>query len=143
MSGYLLDTNVLSEQVRGRPEANVVRFLKELGSDDAYISVVTVHELVYGAHLVRDARQSDQLMRWVVGIETLYAKNVLPVDGEVAHRSAVLRSESVIQGRTVHLADGFLAGTALVYGLTLATRNTRDFEHLGLRLLNPWMLDNR
>ena len=139
MSGFLLDTNVLSEQVRATPAEKVVRFLNERVSDDTYISVVTVHELVYGAQRVKNAKQHHLLMRWVVGIETLYSENILPVNGAVAHRSAVQRSDSRSRGRTLHLADGFIAGTAAVFDLTLVTRNTEDFEHLGLRLLNPWI----
>ena len=139
MSGFLLDTNVLSEQVRANPAEEVVRFLNERASDETYISVVTVHELVYGAQRVKNAKQHNLLMRWVVGMETHYSENVLPVNGEIAHRSAVQRSDSLSRGRTLHLADGFIAGTAAVFDLTLVTRNTGDFEHLGLRLLNPWI----
>ena len=137
MSASLLDTNVLSELTRPQPTASVVEYLGAIA--DGYVSVITLNELLYGAQCVKDEHQRQRLTSWVRTIEESYAENILPVDGPIAHRAAYLRAREARQGRTIHFADSLIAATALVRDLPLATRNTKDFDDLGIDLHNPWI----
>ncbi len=137
MSGFLLDTNVISELVRPAPDPQVIAFLDAL--EDGYVSVVTVHELVYGLHRLPDGAKRHALETAVEQFLTLYEDRVLPVGVPEARAAAALRAGQAAIGRTLHLADALIAATALVRGLTLATRNTADFAGLGVALRDPWM----
>jgi toxin FitB len=136
---FLLDTNVLSEQRKmasGRADRNVANWLDILPETHAFISVITIQELETWALLQarRDAAQGRLLQRWIDEklIATLGAR-LLPVDLAVARRCAELH---VPNPRPRH--DALLAATALVHGLTVATRDVADFAPMGVKLLNPW-----
>lgn len=136
MSGWLLDTNVVSELERPTPNAQVIAFLAE--ANDSYLSVITIHELSYGVQRAPAGRRRIALSRWLAALEADYATRILPIDRDVATNAAELRAKAVGDGFTVHLADALIAGSAVKYGLAIATRNTKDFEALGVRLSNPW-----
>jgi predicted nucleic acid-binding protein len=135
----LLDTNVVSElrKVRfGKADAHVARWAKTLETPDLYISVVTVEELEIGILRLerRDAKQGALFRTWL-GQHVLpsFADRILPIDTAVALRSATLH---VPDPRAIR--DAYIAATALVHGLTLATRNEADFAPMGVPLVNPW-----
>lgn len=136
MTGVLLDTNVISELTRPDRNPNVVRFLEAL--EDGYVSVITVHELGYGLERLTDGSRRRQLAETVEQFLDLYADRIAPIGVPEARAAAALRADQAGRGRTLHLADALIAATALVRGLTLATRNTADFEGLGVILHNPW-----
>jgi predicted nucleic acid-binding protein len=135
---FLVDTNVVSE-LRGssKPrDPGVTRWGAAVDAQDLCLSVVTVHEIERGIVLVerRDPRQGAVLRAWLEGpVLRTYAGRILDVDAAVARRAAALYAT-----RTRPLGDAFLAATALVSGLTLVTRNVRDFEDTGVALLNPF-----
>jgi predicted nucleic acid-binding protein len=136
MPGYLLDTNVISEVRRFRADAGVLAFLAATESDLLFISVLTLGELRKGVAIKRlaDPKDADKIINaWVEGIAANFADRVLPVDAAVAH---VWGDLSAV--RTVPVIDALLAATALVHGLTLVTRNIRDFQFTNLAVLNPW-----
>lgn len=136
---YLLDTNVISETAKARPHPGLVKLLAETPLPDLYISAVTFGEVEYGVERLTDPVKRLQLREWVDG--TLlpdYEGRILSVTREVmvAWAGLVIRS-----GRTpgqLPKMDSLLAATALHHGLTLVTRNTAEFETLGVPLLNPW-----
>jgi len=136
LAGYLLDTNVLSEAVRSRPEAGVVRFLEETDSSLLYISVLTLGELRKGvAHKsLSDPKGADRLRLWVDEAEQEFSSRILEVDIEIANLWGEWSA-----GRTRPVIDTLLAATAHSHELTLVTRNMRDFEDLDVVLLNPWL----
>lgn len=137
MTGVLLDTNVISELTKPDRDPRVVGFLDRL--EDGYVSVVTVHELGYGLERLNDGARRRALTETIDEFLSLYRNRILAIDVPEARAAAILRAGQAQNGRTLHLADGLIAGTALVHGLTLATRNTADFSGLGVPLHNPWL----
>jgi toxin FitB len=132
---YLLDTNVLSELRKGRRcEPTVWRWAKTAESE-LHTSVIVVGELKRGVERVRpkDPRFAAELERWLTGLMTTMAARILPVDQAVA-----LEWGRITALRTVPPIDGLLAATAMVRGMTLVTRNVKDFADLGVSYLNPF-----
>lgn len=133
---YLIDTNIISELRKGdRGDARVSRWYQSIDKFGLFLSVLTVGEIRKGIEIARrtDSHQATALERWLGRLTTEFIGRVILIDQAVAeewgHRAA-LRSLPVI--------DGLLSATARVYDLTLVTRNTRDFEGTGTRLLNPF-----
>lgn len=139
MSGFLLDTNVPSELTRPRPEPKVSAWLDNAEDGTLYLSVVSLGEIQKGVAALAPGKRRQELQRWLD--ETLrpwFEGRILPVDERVAERWGVLSGQCQVQGRPLKVADGLIAATALEHGLTLVTRNVRDFRDLGVRLLNLW-----
>jgi toxin FitB len=132
---YLLDTNVVSETRRRRPEPSVMRWLEASGPDAHFVSVLTVGEITKGIaqRRRRDPEGTDRLARWLRGLRELFTERILVVG------DAEATCWGDLAGRTeLPVIDGLIAATALVHDLTLVTRNTRDFAQTGARLLDPW-----
>lgn len=132
---FLLDTNVVSEPRRRKPDATVVAWLRDQDPDLLFISVLTLGEIALGAEARgrRDPVAGRSLSTWLMSIRTTYEDRVLPVTGDVAETWGRLGAR-----RPLPVIDGLLAATALVNRLTLVTRNVRDFDALGVRLMDPW-----
>lgn len=136
MSGYLLDTNVVSELTNDVPDAGVVAFLVE--HDDLWLSSVAVHELEYGLRLLPEGRRRDRLYAAHSGIMAIYGDRILPLDRAGAESAATLRSQARRSGRTLDLGDALIAGIAQANELVVVTRNVRDFDGLDIDVVNPW-----
>jgi predicted nucleic acid-binding protein len=130
----LVDTNVLSELPRPRPNGNVVAWFG--AQETIHVSVVTLEELAFGIARASPAARS-RLGRWLDAF--LDAKPiVLDVTAPIARASGELRAAREARGRRVAQADMLIAATALTHGLTLATRNGRDFEGCGVSVVDPF-----
>jgi predicted nucleic acid-binding protein len=135
----LLDTNVVSELRKipsGRADPSVAKWAATQSPVRQFISVVSIMELRIGADLLarRDPIQGSVLDHWLDGkVISSFGERILPIDLAVARRCAALHVPDPRPDR-----DALIAATALVHGLTVATRNTRDFEPMGVPLLNPW-----
>ncbi|HEY3820871.1 MAG TPA: type II toxin-antitoxin system VapC family toxin [Polyangiaceae bacterium] len=130
----LVDTNVLSELPRPRPNAGVLRWFA--AQETIHVSVITLEELAFG--VARAASSSKpRLGRW---LDALLAARpiVLAVTAPIARTSGELRAAREARGRRVAQADMLIAATALAHGLTLVTRNGRDFEGCGVALVDPF-----
>ena len=134
-AGFLLDTNVVSELRKRSANARVTAWASGLAKRNAFMSVVTVREIEAGVLLVarRDRDQGDLLQSWLDDVLLRYADRILPIDLAVARRAARLHVPDPRPER-----DALIAATALVHGLTVATRNTADFAPTGVALINPW-----
>ena len=136
---FLLDTNVISELRKageGRANANVVAWLGSVDAAKLYLSSVTLMELEIGVLRIerRDAAQGARLHAWINNrILPEFVDRTLAIDTPVALRCARLHVPDACSER-----DAFIAATALVHGMTVATRNVADFKATGVRLLNPW-----
>jgi predicted nucleic acid-binding protein len=132
---FLLDTNVVSEPRRRKPDTAVVAWLREQQSDLLFVSALTLGEIALGAEARgrRDPAAGRSLSTWLGSIRTGYSDRILPVTGDIAETWGRLGAR-----RPLPVIDGLLAATALVHRLTLVTRNVRDFDGLGVRLLDPW-----
>ena len=134
--GYLLDTNVVSEVRRPRPDERVRAFLERAADADAYLSVLTIGELRKGAEAKRriDPVSAERIDGWIARLEVQYSGQTLPVDKRTAEMWGRLMGE-----RPRPIVDTLIAATALVHGLTLVTRNTRDIADTGVTAINPWL----
>jgi len=134
---YLLDTNVLSELRRKTPDAAVLEWFARRPASTLYLSVLTFGELRKGIEGVLDAKRRMTLTDWLeTDLPAFFVGRILPVDTQVADRWGRLLSAA---GRPLPAIDGLLAASAAQHGLSMVTRNSRDFANLGLDVINPWV----
>lgn len=133
---YLLDTNILSELFKKRPESKVIHWLRDTNQDSLYISVLTVGEIRKGIEGMEQGSRKTRLIQFLEkDVPAQFEDRILPVDLEVAETWGLLEAQS---SRPFPTVDALLAATALTHNLTLVTRNTQDFDFSELKLLNPW-----
>ncbi len=138
-NGFLLDTNVISERTRPLPEPQVQQWLNVQATDLLFLSAITVGEIRRGLSSLPAGERRRRLEAWFQNQLPLAGSDrVLPVTHAVADRWGSLSAGRQQRGMPLGFADGLIAATALDHDLVLVTRNTRDFAHLGLRLINPW-----
>ena len=136
----LLDTNVIAELISRDPNESVLRWMRFLDPQNTYLSVITIAELKFGIERLKSSERKQRLMVWLRDeIVASYDENILPVTVEVAEQFALMRAKLEREGKTLPITDAFIAATAALDGLTIATRNTKDFEHAGVSLINPWL----
>jgi predicted nucleic acid-binding protein len=136
---YLLDTNVVSEQIRPRRDPGVERFLGEVDEAGVFLSVITIGELRDGVERMRPSPKRDELDLWLAfAVPARFDGRIVPVTLEIAEVWGRMAARHHASGYVMDTADGYIAATALVRGLTVVTRNARDFEPLGIPVLNPW-----
>lgn len=133
---YLIDTNVISELARARPEIRVVEWFESTPGSALFLSVLTLGELRKGVERLPDASRRERLRLWLeVDLPAWFGDQLLPVDAAVADRWGRLLAEAA---RPLPAVDSLLAATALHHDLRLVTRNERDFVYPGLDVVNPW-----
>lgn len=140
MSGFLLDTNVLSEfSRRGEPDRLVKQWLEAADTDSLYASVLTFGEIRLGVELLPPSRRRIQLEQWLErDLHEWFEGRILPVDERIANRWGSLRAEAQLKGRPLSVIDALLAATALDHDLTMVSRNVGDFSVVGLSVVDPW-----
>lgn len=139
MTGFLLGTNVPSELTRPKPEPEVIQWLDDADDLRLFLSVVSLGEIFKGITVLPEGKRRQQLQQWVD--ETLrpwFDGRILPVSESVAERWGLLAGECQLTGRPLNVADGLIAATALEHGLTVVTRNVKDFSNLGVSVLDLW-----
>ncbi len=132
----LLDSNVISESVKATANPHVMAYLES--SLLYHLSVVSIFEIRFGAYRLKAPKKQQVILDWVSGVETSFGSRILEVNTSIAKQAARLRAQVINQGFHIDMADALIAATSLEHGLTLATRNTKDFEHTGVSLINPW-----
>jgi len=136
---FLLDTNVVSEWMKPRPNPGVVAWLADVDEDRVFLSVITLTELRYGIERMPPGHRRKRLDQWLEEeLPLRFEGRILAIDPAIADAcgKVVARSEAV--GRRLEAMDAFLAATAEVHRLTLVTRNTADFQPTVKGVLNPW-----
>jgi predicted nucleic acid-binding protein len=136
---WLLDTNVVSELRRPRPEPRVLAFVAKQPRTSLYVSDVTLAEIRFGIEVATTPEQAAELRLWLEhDVRVRFASQTLGLSEEILLRWRLLMEVGRKSGRTFPQPDLFLAATALEFGMTLVTRNVKDFAGLELALFNPW-----
>ena len=138
MTGFLLDTNVVSELTKDAPDAGVVAFLSS--QTDLWLCAVVLHELEFGVRRLPEGNRREGLRRTLAAFVTAYEGRILPLGQVESECAAELRGQAELreQAGRVPLGDALIAGTAMAHGLTVATRNVKDFSRMDIPITNPW-----
>lgn len=140
MNGFLLDTNVISEVIRRRPEPRVVEWLASTNEDLMYLSVLTLGEIRRGIAALKTGARRAALEAWLDGeLRIRFAAKILPIDEAVADQWGVLAAAAAARGRPFPVVDGLLAATALHHNVTLVTRDDAHLAGAGVPVFNPWV----
>lgn len=135
----LLDTNIVSATVRPKPDERVLAWLEAQTPTELFLAALTIGELVRGARKVKEKARRERFERWIErDLVGQFEGRVLPFDGPAAVLWGRLMGDGDRAGRPPAAADAQIAAVAIHHGLTLATRNTKDFERFDVKLLNPW-----
>jgi predicted nucleic acid-binding protein len=136
---FLLDTNVISEWVKPKPHAGVIRWLAEADEDRVFISVISIAEVRRGLERMANGQRRDRIAAWLwEDLPARFEGRILPVDLAVAQEWGVTVERARSRGIGLGIMDAFLAATAEARELTLVTRNTKDFRGLGMEIFDPW-----
>ncbi len=140
MNGFLLDTNVVSELVKPRPESAVMRWVDAADENLLCLSVLTFGEIRKGiASLPGASSRRVSLEAWLDhDLALRFARRILAIDQAIADRWGIITAKALAAKRPLPVIDGLLAATALQHNLTLVTRNTRDVANTGVSVFNPW-----
>ena len=138
---FLLDTNVVSEPVTRQPNRAVLAWIGRQDPLALYLSVATCAEIEAGIATLPSSRRRSRLDQWRDQLVASFEDRILLIDLEVARSWASIRARSAREGAPIGPMDAFIAATAEARGLTLITRNVRDFEAWGGPIFNPWTAD--
>jgi toxin FitB len=139
VNSWLLDTNIISELRRQKPERKVVAFVAGQPLERLYLSSVTLAEIRFGIELMPDARLRAELNDWLAHkVRPMFEQRVLPVSEDVMFKWRLLVEDGRKTGHTFSQPDLIIAATALQHGLTVVTRDTDDYEKARVPLFNPW-----
>lgn len=142
---FLLDTNVVSEWVKPRPDAGVVTWLSQAEESSLFLSVITLMELRFGIEKLPTGARRARLDRWLrEQLPQRFGSRVLHIDGNVADACGVLMAKGKSAGHTMAAMDAFIGATAQVHRLSLVTRNVADFKFAlsPAMIVNPWLAES-
>lgn len=133
----ILDTNVISETTRPTPSPSVLNWLAQnLG--DCMVAVVSMQELEFGAQRMPAGTRRRSVDDAIEGLIRSFEGCFVPLSLESARMTGAVLAARLAAGRPISMADAQIAGTALVHGAAIVTRNVKDFDGLGIELINPW-----
>jgi predicted nucleic acid-binding protein len=139
MSGFLLDTNCISELVRSKPEPRVLEWMEAADESLLYLSVLTLGEIRKGIAGLPQSKRRTHLETWLgLELQARFTGRILPIDAAVSDRWGLLTAEAKRAGRSLPAIDGLLAATAIHHNLTIVSRNVSDFADTPVPILNPW-----
>ena|SRR6267154_2360702 len=138
MTGFLLDTNCISEVVRLKPDPRVTAWIEAAEESLLYVSVLTLAEIRKGLAALPQGRRS-RLETWLeVELQARFSGRILSIDAAVADRWGLLAAVAKIKGKPLSAIDGLLAATAIHHNLTIVSRNVGDFTNTQVPVVNPW-----
>ena len=137
---FLLDTNVVSEWMKPRPNAGVIAWLGDVDEDQVFLSVITLAELRHGIERLAQSARRRQLAEWLEDdLPIRFEGRILDVDRFVADACGKLSASREAVGRRMQAMDALIAATARVHQLSIVTRNTSDFQPMVKDVINPWV----
>ena len=140
MSGFLLDTNVVSELIKPKPEPKLAKWTDVTDEALLFLSVLTIGEIRKGIARHPNATRRVKLEAWLVSdLAVRFAGRILPIDARIAERWGRLTAQAEQAGRPLSVIDGLLAATAQHHNLTFVTRNAADVIGTGVSVFNPWL----
>ena len=139
MSGFLLDTNLVSELIKPRPKLEVRKWVDSVEESLLYLSVLTLGEIRKGIAVLPDIARKQVLELWLQNdLQLRFSGRILSVDEGIADRWGWIAGKSSASGRPLAVIDGLLAATALHHNMTLVTRNAKDVFGTGVIVFSPW-----
>ena len=139
MTGWLLDTNILSELRRQKPEPKVIAFVAAQPLDLLYVSAATLAEIRFGIELVAEPARRAELNDWLTHkLRPMFTQRVLAITEDVMFRSRIMVEDGRKAGHTFSQPDLIIAATAFHHGLTVVTRDVSDYARARVPILNPW-----
>ena len=136
MSGYLLDTNVVSELTKESPNPAVIDYLN--ARDHLWLPAIVVKELELGVQLLPEGRRRDRLRKWLSLLLADFERRISPIGRREAEWASVLQARVHRSGGELELGDALIAGTAMANDMAIVTCNVRDFDSLNVGIVNPW-----
>ena len=138
---YLLDTCVISELVKKKPDKTVIGWLENCAEEFLFLSVLTIGEIQKGITKLQDSKRKTLIQKWLdKDLLDRFYDRVLPLTTEIASTWGQILGESEIRGKPIPTIDGLLAATAVTHNLTIVTRNEKDIRGTGAKIINPWKL---
>ena len=139
MTGFLLDTNCISEIVRLKPEPRVMAWIEAAEETLLYLSVLTLGEIRKGLAALPQGKRRSRLETWLeVELQARFSGRILSIDAPVADRWGLLAANAKGKGKPLSAIDGLLAATAIHHNLTIVSRNVGDFTTTQVPVVNPW-----
>lgn len=135
---FLLDTCVLSEFVKQRPDSVVLEFIKARDESTLFVSSMTIAELHRGIQKLSEGKKKSSLLIWLADIEFQFGERILPFDHDCAIKWASICTQAEKSGKKISAFDSIIAAVAAKNNLVLVTRNVKDFKATGLEIINPW-----
>ena len=140
MTGWLLDTNILSELRRPRPERKVLAFVAAQPLEHLYVSAVTFAEIRFGIEVVADVSRRAELNDWLAHkVRPMFEQRVLAISEDIMFKWRLLVEEGRKARHTFSQPDLIIAATALDHGLTVVSRDASDYRKVRVPVLNPWL----
>jgi predicted nucleic acid-binding protein len=139
MSGFLLDTNCVSELLRPKPEPRVIEWMEAADESVLFLSVLTIGEIRKGLAGLDQGKRRTRLETWLeVDLRTRFAGRIIPIDPAIADRWGLIAADAKRRGKAMSVIDGLLAASAAQHNLTVVSRNAKDFLNGQVQVLNPW-----
>jgi predicted nucleic acid-binding protein len=139
VNGFLLDTNVVSDLRKPRPNPGLIAWIASVDEEKLFLSVLTIGELRIGITVQTDAKKRAALETWLVSdLITRFAGRILAFDLDVAQQWGRIEGRARLGSGKLPVIDSQLAATAIYHGMTLVTNNETDFSRSGASILNPW-----
>lgn len=136
---FILDTCVISELITKKPKPQVVEFVDGLESDDVFLSVITIGEIIKGIEKLPDSPRKADLRRWLQDdLLARFQGKILPLDTDIIVEWGMLSARAEAAGKPMPAIDSLIAATTLAHKMTLVTRNVSDFDAAGIEIANPW-----
>ena len=140
---YLIDTCVISEVLRTNPEKKVLQWFEDCDEEFTFLSVLTIGEIQKGITKLPDNQRKIKIQKWLnKDLLQRFLNKIIPIDIEIASTWGQIQGEAESRGITIPSIDGLIGASAVAHNMTVVTRNDKDIQKTGARVLNPWKLED-